>query len=189
MEVQMRIRFLSKNKHKIAEAEKILKPLHVEVVPITMQIDELQALDVEVIIRNKVLHAFDRIGHRLIVEQTCLHLDALNGFPGGLTQPFWDSLEAERFCELFGKGERRGVSAKTWIGYCDGRRIHNFQGEIRGTVASEPRGDRAFQWDCVFIPDGHQETFAEMGERKNEISMRSLALKALAQHLAEAADV
>lgn len=184
----MRIRFLSKNKHKIAEAEKILNPLNVEVVPITVQIDELQALDVEAIIRNKVLRAFDRIGHRLIVEQTCLYLDALNSFPGGLTQPFWDTLEAERFCELFGRGERRGVTAKTWIGYCDGRKIHKFEGEIHGSVSPEPRGDRAFQWDCVFIPDGHQETFAQMGERKNEISMRRLALNAFAQHLREAAD-
>jgi XTP/dITP diphosphohydrolase len=26
--------------------------------------------------------------------------------------------------------------------------------------------------DCIFIPDGESETFAEMGDRKNEISMR-----------------
>lgn len=184
----MRIRFISKNEHKIAEATRILGPLDVEVIPIAMSIDELQTRDVEVIVRDKVLRAFDRIGHRLFVEQTCLYFDALNGFPGGLTQPFWDSLEADRCCELFGRGGRQGLTARTWIGYCDGRRIRHFKGEIRGTVAPEPRGDRAFQWDCVFVPDGHEETFAEMGERKNEFSMRRLALNAFAAYLREAVD-
>jgi len=179
----MRIRFLSKNEHKIDEARKILEPLGCDVIPITVAIDEIQTLDVEAIVRNKVLRAFERIGHRLFVEQTCLYLDALNGFPGGLTQPFWDSLKADRFCELFGHGEKRGLTAKTWIGYCDGRQIHHFQGEIRGTVASAPQGDRAFQWDCVFVPDGYEQTFAEMGERKNDISMRRIALSKFADHL------
>lgn len=188
VEEGMRIRFLSKNEHKVAEAKKILGPLGVEVIPITLPIHELQTLDVEVIVRDKVLRAFNRIGHRLFVEQTCLYLDALNGFPGGLTQPFWDSLKADRFCELFGHSEKRRLTAKTWIGYCDGRQIHHFQGEIHGTVPSAPRGNRAFQWDCVFVPDGHEQTFAEMGEAKNEISMRRFALNSFASHLRATAD-
>lgn len=179
----MQIRFLSRNTHKIDEARKILGPLGAHVIPISVAIDEIQTRDVKAIVRDKVLRAFERIGHRLFVEQTCLYLDALNGFPGGLTQPFWDSLEADRFCELFGNGEKRGLTARTWIGYCDGRRIHHFLGEIRGTIAAAPRGDRAFQWDCVFVPDGHEQTFAEMGEAKNAISMRRIALSAFADHL------
>ena len=179
----MRIRFLSKNKHKIDEAQRILEPLGAEVIPISVAINEIQSLDLKAIVRDKVLRGFESIGHRLFVEQTCLYIDALNGFPGGLTQPFWDSLEADRFCELFGNGEKRGLSAKTWIGYCDGRQIHHFEGEIRGTVASVPRGDRSFQWDCVFVPEGHAQTFAEMGEAKNDISMRRIALNAFAEHL------
>lgn len=182
----MRIRFLSKNKHKIAEAEAILAPLGVEVIPVTVPIHEIQTHDMDLMVRDKVLRAFSQIGHRIFVEQTCLHLDALNRFPGGLTQPFWDALEADRFAELFGRENQRSVTAVTWIGYCDGRQVHHFQGEIKGTVAREPRGDRSFQWDCVFIPEGHDETFAEMGERKNEISMRRLALSRFAEHLKEA---
>jgi len=179
----MNIRFLSKNTHKIAEAMSILVPLGIEVIPITVRINELQTEDVSIIVRDKVLRAFRQIGHRLFVEQTCLYLDALNGFPGGLTQPFWDALKAERFCEMFGRGEQRSLTAKTWIGYCDGKRIHQFRGEIRGSIPPEPRGDREFQWDCVFVPDGHKETFAEMGIRKNDISMRRKALDLFAEHL------
>jgi XTP/dITP diphosphohydrolase len=182
----MQIRFLSKNENKIAEAKAILAPLGVEVIPVAIPINELQTSDVEIIVRDKVLRAFNKIGHRLFVEQTCLYLDSLNGFPGGLTQPFWDALNADRFCELFGREGHCALRAVTWIGYCDGRKVHHFQGEITGVVAPEPRGDRTFQWDCVFVPDGHDETFAEMGERKNEISMRRLAMNHFADHLKDA---
>jgi XTP/dITP diphosphohydrolase len=44
-------------------------------------------------------------------------------------------------------------------------------------------GSKDFQWDCVFVPNGYSETFAQMGDRKNEISMRRKALDAFAAFL------
>ena len=75
------------------------------------------------------------------------------------------------------------VTAKTQIGYCDGREIHVFEGVIEGTVPPVPAGPPDFQWDCVFIPNGHSVTFAEMGSEKDEISMRRRALDKVAEHL------
>ncbi|HIE1052061.1 TPA: non-canonical purine NTP pyrophosphatase, partial [Escherichia coli] len=48
-----------------------------------------------------------------------------------------------------------------------------------------PKGPRDFQWDCIFIPDGESETFAEMGDRKNEISMRKKAFDKFKEYLLE----
>ncbi len=180
-----RIRFLSGNGHKIAEASEILKMADVEVIPVNIDISELQTPDIELIVRDKTLKAFNELGHPLFVEQTGLFLDNMNGFPGGLTRVFWDSLGPEKICQLFGVGAETGVVARTQIGYCDGRRIHQFEGSIRGRIAEEPRGDRRFQWDCVFIPENHDHTFAELGELKNKISMRRRALDAFAAHLKE----
>lgn len=185
----MKIRFLSKNPHKITEATTILGPAGVEIIPVNLAIDELQSNDTERIVRDKALRAFEKLGHPLFIEQTGLYLSRLHGFPGGLTQVFWDTIKADRMCEVFGSGTDTGVVARTRIGYCDGRRIHQFEGEIAGNIAPQPRGDRAFQWDCVFIPEGSDQTFAEMGERKNEISMRRRALDAFARYLKEASDV
>ena len=179
----MRIRFLSGNQHKIREATAIMEPIGITVVPLQIKLEELQSPDTDAIVRDKVAKAFHLIGHPLFVEQTGLFIDRLNGFPGGLTQVFWDTLQADRVSELFGQGPDTGVTAKTLIGYCDGRSIRCFCGEVRGRIASEPRGDRAFQWDCIFIPDGFTETYAEMGDAKNAISMRRSALDALATHL------
>jgi XTP/dITP diphosphohydrolase len=181
----MRIRFLSGNGYKISEASAILGAANVEVVPVNLDIPELQTSNVELIVRDKTLKAFDRLGHPLFVEQTGLYLDRMNGFPGGLTRVFWDSLGPEKMCQLFGLGDETGVEARTRIGYCDGRKIYQFEGSIRGRIAAAPRGDQRFQWDCVFIPEGHNQTFAELGELKNQISMRRRALDAFATHLKE----
>jgi len=183
----MRIRFLSGNVHKIVEASAILDAAMVEVVPVNIEIPELQTPDIELMVRDKTLKAFDTLGHPLFVEQTGLYLDRMGGFPGGLTRVFWDSLGPDKMCQLFGAGSETGVVARTRIGYCDGRKIYQFEGCIRGRIAEQPRGDRRFQWDCVFIPEDHDLTFAELGKRKNEISMRRRALDAFAAHLKEKA--
>ena len=107
----------------------------------------------------------------------------LNDLPAGLTQIFWDKLEADRFVNLVAGLGDMTVMAKTVLGYCDGREIRLFEGSIEGTVPPAPVGPRGFQWDCVFVPNGHTQTFAEMGEAKDEISMRRKALDHFAAYL------
>ena len=178
------IRFVSGNQQKLDEARAILEHLDIVVSPLKYSIEELQTIDTERLVRDKALKAFKQLGEPLFVEHTGLYLKELNGFPGGLTQIFWDTLLADRFAALFGKSGHNQVTAKTVIGYIDGKRFNLFQGEVHGTVAETPRGNRDFQWDCVFVPDGHDKTFAELGDVKNQISMRKLALDRFAGHLA-----
>ena len=173
----MRIYFLSSNKYKIEEVSSILGSSKIVIESVKMKIDEIQSANIEDIACDKVIKAFEKIGHPVMVEQTGLYLRDFSLLPGGLTQLFWDALEAEKFCKYFGNTETSQIIAKTLIAYCDGKRIHTFLGEINGIVASSPKGDRTFQWDCVFIPEGNSKTFAEMGAYKNEISMRRKALE------------
>lgn len=181
------LRFITRNPHKIAEVTAILRADGIKVIPYEKTIEELQTTDVVKLVRDKALRAYERVGRPLFVEHTSLHLEHLNGLPGGLTQIFWDSLEADRFAELFGRlAPNRRVTARTVIGYCDGKRIRVFNGDVKGAVVDTPRGSRAFQWDCVFQPAGYTKTFAEMGaQQKNKISMRRIALKKLAKHIAK----
>ena len=174
---------MSGNKHKIDEVKRILAPAGVEIVPVPQKIEELQTEDVEKLVRDKVVKAFEAIGRPLFVEHTGLYLKGLNGLPAGLTQIFWDRLEADRFADLVaGLGDAK-VTAKTILGYCDGREIHLFEGSIDGTVPRTPAGPTHFQWDCVFVPDGSNQTFAQMGAAKDEISMRRKALDLFAAHI------
>lgn len=179
----MKIRFMSGNENKIKEVHRILTPVGVDIVPVSRKIEELQTQDVDALVRDKLIKAFQEIGRPLFVEHTGLYLRGLNDLPAGLTQIFWDRLEAKRFADLVAALGDDKVVAKTVLGYCDGYKMHLFEGAIEGTVPRIPAGPEDFQWDCVFVPDGHTKTFAEMGTDKDDISMRRLALDKFAAHL------
>ena len=179
----MRIRFVSSDACKIREVRTILESDDIVVVPVSIKIEEIQTENVQSLVHQKVLKAFQRIGRPVFVEHTVLELKGLNGLPGGLTQIFWDRLQADTFAALVNGLSSRVVTARTVIGYCDGQSICFFEGEVTGTVPEEPAGDREFQWDCVFVPDGYEQTFAELGAKKNQISMRRRALDEFATFL------
>lgn len=171
----MEIRFVTKNEHKAREVNTILADIGVSIIHAPLVIHEIQTEDIYDIVRDKVLKAFNEIGRNVFIEHTGLYIDSLKGFPGGLTQVFWDKLEADNFSEILGTIKNTALTARTVIAYCDAKKIHVFEGAIEGNISPEPRGNRDFQWDCVFVPKGYSETFAELGEKKNEISMRKLA--------------
>ena len=59
-----------------------------------------------------------------------------------------------------------------------------FEGVVKGTIAEEKRGDKGFGYDPIFIPDGYDKTFAELGvEEKNKISHRAKATEEFAEFL------
>ena len=178
------IRFLSGNPLKITDVESILSRIDIQVVPVNYKINEIQTIDVPALVHDKCIKAFQRVSRPIFVEHTSLHIASLNDFPSGLTQVFWDTLEADSVAEIFGKLPDPSVKATTRIAYCDGKRVHQFEGEITGKISPVPCGNRDFQWDCIFIPDGEKKTFAELGERKNEISMRRKALEKFLDFLA-----
>lgn len=181
----MDIRFLSSNAHKIREVETILHPRGIRVISSPAKIEEIQTENSQVLVRDKVLKAFKKIGKPVFVEHTGLYLRGLNDLPGGLTQIFWDRLGPDRFVSLVNNLNTREITAKTIIGYCDSRKVFVFEGEVAGHVAETPAGNTDFQWDCVFIPDGYSQTFAELGDVKNDISMRRIALNKLSQFLTQ----
>ncbi|HEH1538493.1 TPA: non-canonical purine NTP pyrophosphatase [Proteus mirabilis] len=181
----MKIRFITKNENKVNEVRTMLNLPNVEIIPIPYSINEIQSENVDALVKDKLFKAFEYIGRPVFVEHTGLYIDSLNGFPGGLTQIFWDKLQADKFSSLFGCGPVTNLIAKTVIGYCDSKKIYTFEGEVRGKIADTPRGNRNFQWDCIFIPEGKSETFAEMGDEKNEVSMRRQAFNKFSKFLKE----
>ncbi len=60
-------------------------------------------------------------------------------------------------------GESRGAVALSVIGYCDGRRIRVHRGETRGNVTEKADGEYKFNWDPIFMPEGSEQTYGQMG--------------------------
>jgi len=176
--------FITRNQNKMDEVTELLRDSGLALIHHADAIEELQTEDEEKLVRDKLLKAFRMCGRPVIVEHTSLQIRYLNDFPGGLTQIFWEKLGPDRFSEVVGKLPDTSVTAKTIIGYCDGKILHYFDGTISGKVPSHPAGPEDFQWDCVFVPDGYTQTFAEMGtEKKNEISMRKIAYDQFIKYL------
>lgn len=179
----MNIYFLSSNKFKIQEVQSILNSINIDVLPVPSKINEIQSDNMKEIAMDKVLKAFQEIGRPILVEQTGLLIKDFGNLPGGLTQIFWDSLEADKFSEIFSKIGSSEVTAKTVLAFCDGKHILTFEGTIDGHIINPPRGNKDFQWDCVFEPIGYDKTFAELGDEKNKISMRRIALNKFKTYL------
>lgn len=57
-------------------------------------------------------------------------------------------------------------------------RINLFEGVCEGKIIHTPRGTNGFGYDPLFVPNGYDKTFAELGtDLKNKISHRAMALK------------
>jgi XTP/dITP diphosphohydrolase len=171
---------LTKNDPKFEEFKKLFVGTRYTVRKAPIPIEEIQTEDMEALVQDKVIKAYDKIRRPVFVDHTGLQLDALGGFPAGLTEIFWNRVQNERLAQLFGN---TAVTAVTLIGYCDGRSVTIFRGEVTGTIASVPRGPGGFQWDPIFIPDGSSKTFAELGDEKNKMSMRRLAINEFIAYL------
>lgn len=58
-----------------------------------------------------------------------------------------------------------------------------FEGICKGAIISQKRGDKGFGYDPIFLPDGKNQTFAEMSiKEKNTIGHRGKAIQKLITH-------
>jgi XTP/dITP diphosphohydrolase len=61
---------------------------------------------------------------------------------------------------------------------------HLFEGIVKGEIIEEKRGGAGFGYDPIFVPEGYDLTFAELGnDIKNTISHRARAVEKLCQFL------
>ncbi|HCM36450.1 MAG: non-canonical purine NTP pyrophosphatase, RdgB/HAM1 family [Candidatus Wildermuthbacteria bacterium RIFCSPLOWO2_02_FULL_47_9c] len=174
------IYFITGNKNKLEEVKAVLP----EVEQLDIDLLEIQEIDSKEIIKKKLSEAFNRAEGEFIVEDTSLHLNCLKGLPGPLVKWFLKTIGNDGLAGIAEKLGSSRAEAKTIIGYAKNHEeIYFFEGVIKGQIV-KPRGESDFGWDPIFLPDGHEKTFAEMGrEEKNKISMRREALNKLSEFL------
>jgi XTP/dITP diphosphohydrolase len=128
-----------------------------------------------------------------IADDSGIEVDALDGGPGPRSARFAGegASDADNLARLIGlvtdmepdarTARYRCVAAIEWP---SGRTMHA-EGTCEGTLIGQPRGDRGFGYDPVFVPQGERRTMAELGdEEKDRISHRGRAFRALAELLA-----
>ena len=151
----------------------VMKPLH---------LTEIQSLDLEEIVKDKLDRAYAELKTPVIVDDVSAGLDQLAGLPGPFIRFFNDKLSEEALYILAGRKEAR-VTITCMAGYFNGEKMLIGKGTIEGKVVS-PRGKNGFGFDVIVMPDGHSRTMAEMTpEEKMAISHRGRAFRDLIAQL------
>jgi len=144
----------------------------------------------------KAQYVYDHYGCDCFADDTGLEVEALGGAPGVHTARYAEGAghDAEantrKLLRVLSGEPNRHARFRTVIALITNEGgtpvLKTFEGIVNGTITTEKRGDKGFGYDPVFIPEGYEETFAELGvETKNRISHRAKAVKQLAQHLLE----
>lgn len=184
--------FVTNNKHKLAEIYAMLnnkiqisslKDINCDVnIPETGNtIAENALLKAEYVYKNYQLNCF--------ADDTGLEIEAIDGAPGvysaryaGIDQNSEANVK-KVLAELKGK-KNRDAQFRTVISLIIDGKETLFEGIIKGKIIEEKRGNSGFGYDPIFMPDGYDKTFAELGEEvKNKISHRALAIKQLCKFL------
>ncbi|MFA0822078.1 MAG: XTP/dITP diphosphatase [Methanomethylovorans sp.] len=171
-----KIVFVTGNKGKFSEAKSILAAKQIELLQNTGGYPELQEDDLEPIASFGAKWAAEKLQIPVMVDDSGLFINALNGFPGPYSAFVENKMGNKKVLKLMEDEEDRTAVFKSVIGYCEpGKEAIVFTGTVEGTISFEERGTGGFGYDPIFEYNGR--TFAEMGdEEKNKLSHRRRAL-------------
>lgn len=200
----MKIVFATNNAHKLKEIREILGNgfevvslaeigCH-EDIPETGETLEENAL-------QKAQYVYDHYHISCFADDTGLEVEALDGAPGVHSARYAEGTDhnseanmAKLLRQLDGKDNRK-ARFHTVIALIEKKdvcpcgctsipQIHRFEGIVEGRIATEKHGSEGFGYDPLFVPEGYDKSFAELGEHvKNTISHRARAVAKLAEYL------
>jgi XTP/dITP diphosphohydrolase len=120
----------------------------------------------------------------VLADDSGLEVDALAGRPGVFSSSFGGvegdhpRNNARLIAEMAGVSNRGARFRCTMVLACEGRAVADFSGTVEGRIANGPAGGGGFGYDPLFVPDGQDLSFAELGETvKNTMSHRARALE------------
>lgn len=173
----------TRNRGKLVELQHLLGdfPAHL----LTAEDAGLGHLDVaepgETLLENATLKALaygQASGLPTLADDSGLFVEALGGLPGVNTAYYGGPAKLVTVLEGI-PAPRRAYFACVIVLWTPDGTLQHVEGRIEGQIATELRGTGGFGYDPVFIPDGFDETFAELGvEVKNPISHRGRAVTA-----------
>ena len=175
------------NEHKAKEFKQILPQFRVQTLADLNYDQEITetASDLE---GNSLLKAdtiFRQYGHIVVSDDSGLEVQALNGAPGVYSARYAgqqknNQKNNEKLLNELKGITNRNAQFRTVITLMSSNDTLQFEGIVEGAIVDEPKGDKGFGYDPVFIPNGFQKTFAELSSNeKNKISHRANAIEKL----------
>jgi XTP/dITP diphosphohydrolase len=183
----------TRNAHKTGEIQQIFGPeFEVRDLSAYPEISETveSGVSFEENAKLKAIAASKKLPGLVIADDSGLEVEALGGAPGIYSARYADAkaTDKQNIGKLLEQLARIGVEANQRRARfrCAlalaraGQILDIFEGAVEGTIVDRARGSRGFGYDPIFVPDGFEETFAELpAELKNTISHRARAIRAL----------
>ena len=123
----------------------------------------------------------------MLGEDSGLEVERLDGAPGVKSARFAGMKHVDRLLEaLEGIGDdgRRARYVCELVALSPNGEEHRGSGTLAGRIRQEPRGSGGFGFDPIFVPEGEEQTVAELGDEwKAEHSHRARAAQALRRAL------
>lgn len=184
--------FATNNAHKLSEVQAVLgdrfRLVTLAECGITEEIPE-DAPTLEGNALQKARYVHERTGADCFADDTGLEVDALGGAPGVHSARYatdgHDFAANNRLLlrNLAGAADRSAHFRTVIALILDGRE-YLFEGRVDGRIAESEAGCGGFGYDPLFVPEGFEKTFAEMGaDEKNAISHRGRAVRRLVEFL------
>ena len=155
--------YATTNKHKLAGAKQALAGTNINLITpdgALPDVPEIQSDDQQAVSVDKALKYYDLLKCPLVVMDSGLFIDELNGFPGVYTKYALGTIGIDRIIQLLGGGAR--AYTQRAITYFDGNKPQIFTLKLHGTLLKEPRGNNGRNYDKYFLPDDKNKTLAEM---------------------------
>lgn len=173
----MKIIFATTNLGKMVEAKAIGARYKVEFVQGNYEGFEIQSNDLEEIAVHCAGEAWEKLKKPLIVEDSGVFVDSLNGFPGPYSAYVFKTIGLDGVLKLMIGVKNRQAIMRSAVAYVDGKGIRTFTGEVKGVIADNRKGSAGFGYDPIFIPDGWKKTFGEDVNYKLKVSHRAQSLR------------
>jgi XTP/dITP diphosphohydrolase len=131
----------------------------------------------------------------VLSDDSGLEVDALAGAPGVWSSSYGGEEgnhaknNARLLREMADQQDRRARFRCTMVLARSGVEQAHFNGSVEGKLVESLHGRGGFGYDPLFIPEGYDQTFAELGDAiKNSLSHRSRALDQVLAYLSAALD-
>lgn len=186
--------FATNNKHKLEEVSHILKDkielLSLKDINCDVDIPETATtLEGNAFLKAQYIH--ENYGLNCFADDTGLEIESLNNEPGVFSARYAGSDKSSeanmlKVLKNLEGIENRKAQFRTAVSLIIDNKQYLFEGTIKGNIIKEKRGNSGFGYDPIFVPEGYDKTFAELGnEIKNKISHRALAINKLCNFLKE----
>ncbi len=121
-----------------------------------IDLDEIQSVDPLVVVEHKAKQAYAILKTPVLIEDTSLSFNALDGLPGTFVKFFVEANDGlENMCRMLDGFSDRSAYASIVYAYYDGENLKIFSGRLNGTIADHPRGNGGYGWDALFEPEGY----------------------------------